>query len=621
MAEKKILERITSPADLKGLSYEELDRLAFELRAEIVATTSVRGGHLAPSLGAVELVIALQRVLECPKDKLVFDVGHQAYAHKLLTGRKDRFSTLRSFGGISGFPKIDESPYDAHDSGHASDSLSTALGFALARDMDKGDEAVAALIGDASFTGGMAMEALNDIGHRKTRLIIVLNDNGMSISPNVGGFAAYLAKVRMSRRYTDVRDQVEQRFNESGPFARLLMKGGNVVKESVKSLVLPGDTFLEGFGLTYIGPVDGHDIAALEEILQAAKRMEGPVVIHAVTVKGKGYQPAEERPDLFHGVGPFDIATGKPKSRHGAPSWTSVFSDELCKIAREDGRVVALTAAMAQGTGLDAFAREFPERFIDVGIAEEHAVTMASSLAMSGKVPVVAIYSTFLQRAYDQIMVNVGLQNQHVVFCLDRSGLVGADGPTHHGAFDLAYLRTVPNMRVLAPADGDELRAALRWAVAAQGPVAVRYPRGSAPAALGAGAAWEEGRARKLRAGADGAILALGRMVSVALEVADALAARGAELAVWDMRWAKPLDEAALAEAAGTGRVFTMEDGTLAGGFGSAVLEALASCGLAPRVRRFGLPDAFVTQGDTETLYESLGLDAASLAVAIGAEL
>lgn len=363
---EKILDTIESPADLADLSYEQLNRLAFELRAEMIAATSLHGGHLAPSLGSVELIIALHRVLDCPRDRLVFDVGHQAYAHKLLTGRRKRFKTLRTYEGISGFPKITESEYDAHDSGHASDSLSTALGYALARDLDGSDATIAALIGDASFTGGMALEALNDIGRANTPLLIVLNDNGMSISPNVGGFSTYLAKVRMSDQYTQLRNHVEDAFNASGTLGRLLMRGGNAAKESFKQFVLPGATFLEGFGVTYIGPVDGHDIQTLEEILRDAKALEGPVVIHAVTMKGKGYGPAEKNPALFHGVGPFDIASGTPKPKSNAnPTWTQVFSDELIKLAEDDSSIVAITAAMASGTGLSAFAKAYPERFFD----------------------------------------------------------------------------------------------------------------------------------------------------------------------------------------------------------------------------------------------------------------
>ena len=615
---EKILDTIESPADLADLSYEQLNRLAFELRAEMIAATSLHGGHLAPSLGSVELIIALHRVLDCPRDRLVFDVGHQAYAHKLLTGRRKQFKTLRTYEGISGFPKITESAYDAHDSGHASDSLSTALGYALARDLDGSDATIAALIGDASFTGGMALEALNDIGRANTPLLIVLNDNGMSISPNVGGFSTYLAKVRMSDQYTQLRNHVEDVFNASGTLGRLLMRGGNAAKESFKQFVLPGATFLEGFGVTYIGPVDGHDIQTLEEILRDAKALEGPVVIHAVTMKGKGYGPAEKNPALFHGVGPFDIASGTPKPKSNAnPTWTQVFSDELIKLAEEDSSIVAITAAMASGTGLSAFAKAYPERFFDVGIAEEHAVGMASSLALAGKKPVVAIYSTFMQRAIDQAIVNVGLQKAHVVFCLDRAGLVGDDGPTHHGVFDLVYLRMIPNMRILAPSSDEELRMALRCVMALEGPVAIRYPRGSAPVASGACEPWQEGHAVKIRDGADGALLALGRMVDVAREVAEVAARQGVELSIWDMRWAKPIDADALRDAAHTGRIFTLEDGVITGGFGSGVLELLSDMGESCPVRRFGIPDTFVTQGSVDKLFEVLGLDVESISAEV----
>ncbi len=615
---EKILDTIESPAGLADLSYEQLNRLAFELRAEMIAATSLHGGHLAPSLGSVELIIALHRVLDCPRDRLVFDVGHQAYAHKLLTGRRKQFKTLRTYDGISGFPKITESAYDAHDSGHASDSLSTALGYALARDLDGSDATIAALIGDASFTGGMALEALNDIGRANTPLLIVLNDNGMSISPNVGGFSTYLAKVRMSDQYTQLRNHVEDAFNASGTLGRLLMRGGNAAKESFKQFVLPGATFLEGFGVTYIGPVDGHDIQTLEEILRDAKALEGPVVIHAVTMKGKGYGPAEKNPALFHGVGPFDIASGTPKPKSNAnPTWTQVFSNELIKLAKEDPSIVAITAAMASGTGLSAFAKAYPERFFDVGIAEEHAVGMASSLALAGKKPVVAIYSTFMQRAIDQAIVNVGLQKAHVVFCLDRAGLVGDDGPTHHGVFDLVYLRMIPNMRILAPSNDEELRMALRCAMALEGPVAIRYPRGSAPVASDVCEPWQEGHAVKVRDGADGALLALGRMVDIAREVAEAAARQGAELSVWDMRWAKPIDADALRDAAHTGHIFTLEDGVITGGFGSGVLELLSDMGESCPVRRFGIPDTFVTQGPVDKLFEVLGLDAESISAEV----
>jgi 1-deoxy-D-xylulose-5-phosphate synthase len=616
----KILNTIDSPADLKGLSYEELDRLAFEIRAQMIAATSLHGGHLAPSLGAVELILALHRVLDCPRDRIIFDVGHQAYAHKLVTGRRECFNTLRTFDGISGFPKITESEYDSHDSGHASDSLSTALGYALARDLNGEDSVIAALIGDASFTGGMAMEALNDIGRANTPIIIILNDNGMSISPNVGGFAAYLAKVRMSSQYTSLRDQIEDAFNASGTVGRLLMKGGNAVKESFKQFVLPGSTFLEGFGITYIGPVNGHDTPMLERIITAAKELEGPVVIHAVTKKGKGYGPAEQNPASFHGIGPFDIETGKQAPKGITPTWTSVFSDEIVKLAADDEDIVAITAAMADGTGLHAFSQAYPDRFFDVGIAEGHAVGMASALALAGKKPVVAIYSTFLQRAVDQMIVNVALQKQHVVFCLDRAGLVGDDGPTHHGAFDLCYLRMIPGMRIIVPASDEELRAALRCALALEGPVAIRYPRGGAPVADAPCDDWEVGKAVQLREGADGALLAAGEMVEMATQVAAQLQTDGLDLAVWDMRWVKPIDDDAVSQAAKTGHIFTLEDNAITGGFGSAVLESLADARSTCHVKRFGLPDSFVSQGCIDRLFESIGLDVDSIAREIIAE-
>ena len=617
----EILDRVSSPADLADLSYDELDQLAFELRAHMVATTSINGGHLAPSLGAVELILALHRVYDCPHDRIVFDVGHQAYAHKLITGRKEQFKTLRTYQGISGFPKITESEYDTHDAGHASDALSTAYGYCLARDLDGTDRSIVALVGDASFTGGMAMEALNNIGHSGTRLVIVLNDNGMSISPSVGGFAAYLAKIRTSSAYLNIRSQVEDACKTGGKFGRAMLRGGNLVKESVKQLVLPGDTFLEGFGLTYLGPIDGHDIPTLEAILADAREMDGPVVIHAVTAKGKGYAPAEANPSQFHGIAPFDIATGKSVAPKKDPSWTQVFGEELVKLAAKNRNIVAITAAMEDGTGLAPFAKRFPKRFFDVGIAEEHAVTMASSLAMAGKTPVVAIYSTFLQRAFDQTIVNVALQKQHVVFAVDRAGLVGADGPTHHGAFDLSYLRLVPGMQVLAPSNDAELRAALRCAVYMSGPVAVRYSRGSAPKGTCAPEAWESGKAVLARQGTDASLLAVGDMVSVALQAAELLQQQGTGIAVYDMRWVKPVDAEAVAAACSAGPVFTLEDNTTVGGFGSAVLEAAAARGLRAHVTCFGLPDAFVGQGSVAELLEAVGLASAQVAQRIAEAL
>ena len=614
-----ILDRIGSPADLKELSYPELEQLAQELRSEMVSAASVHGGHLAPSLGAVEIIMALHRVLDCPHDRIVFDVGHQAYAHKLLTGRREAFKTLRTMGGISGFPKITESPYDSHNSGHASDALSTALGYALARDIDGENRTIAALVGDASFVGGMSLEALNEIGNSGTKVIIILNDNGMSISRSVGGFANFLGRARLDQRYISARDRIMDDLESRGRLGRLLAETGNAAKNATKQFLAPhGTMFFEGFGVTYVGPVDGHDLPNLEALIRDAREVEGPVLIHAVTTKGKGYGPAQERPDIFHGVGPFDVETGAKLSKGGAPSWTSVFSSELRAIAATDEDVVAITAAMPDGTGLSAFQKDYPRRFFDVGIAEENAVTMASSLAMAGKKPFVALYSTFAQRAFDQTLINVALQGQHVVFCLDRAGLVGEDGPTHHGAFDLSYMRLVPGMTVLAPSTDIELRSALRTAHALEGPVCVRYARGTALHEEGAKVeTWTRPCARQLRQGAHVSLLAVGTMVKPAMDASELLSARGVECAVWDMRWVKPVDAVAVAQAAACGCVVTVEENSVVGGFGSAVLEELARSGLSPAVTTLGLPDGFVTQGSPKELLASCGLDAAGIAASV----
>ena len=614
-----ILDRIGSPADLKELGYPELEQLASELRSEMVSAASVHGGHLAPSLGAVEIIMALHRVLDCPHDRIVFDVGHQAYAHKLLTGRREAFKTLRTMGGISGFPKITESPYDSHNSGHASDALSTALGYALARDIDGEDRTIAAVVGDASFVGGMSLEALNEIGNSGTKVIIILNDNGMSISRSVGGFANFLGRARLDQRYISARDRIMDDLESRGRLGRLLAETGNAAKNATKQFLAPhGTMFFEGFGVTYVGPVDGHDLPNLEALIRDAREVEGPVLIHAVTTKGKGYGPAQERPDIFHGVGPFDVETGAKLSKGGAPSWTSVFSSELRAIAATDEDVVAITAAMPDGTGLSAFQKDYPRRFFDVGIAEESAVTMASSLAMAGKKPFVALYSTFAQRAFDQTLINVALQGQHVVFCLDRAGLVGEDGPTHHGAFDLSYMRLVPGMTVLAPSTDVELRSALRTAHALEGPVCVRYARGTALHEEGAKVeTWTRPCARQLRQGGHASILAVGTMVKPAMDAAELLSGRGIECAVWDMRWVKPVDAVAVAQAAACGCVVTVEENSVVGGFGSAVLEELARSGLSPAVTILGLPDGFVTQGPPRELLASCGLDAAGIAARV----
>lgn len=618
---QRILDTISSPADLKDLSYEQLDELAKEIRGEIIAVCSMNGGHLASSLGAVELIIALHRVLNCPRDRIVFDVGHQSYAHKLLTGRLNRFETLRCEGGLSGFTRLNEGPYDSHDSGHASDSLSMALGYALARDLAGTDQRVAALIGDASISGGMALEALNFIGQSKTKLTIILNDNEMSISRNVGALSLYLGRARTSRTYLRARDGVENRLNQTGTIGRTLAIAGEVAKRSVKNLMVPGMLF-EDLGLTYIGPIDGHSIADVEEAVTRAQRIDGPVIIHAVTRKGAGYAPAEKRPDLFHGVGPFDIDTGKPlPSAPGPVKYTKVFGDALVREAEANPRIVAITAAMTDGTGLAPFARRFRNRFFDVGIAEENATAMAGGLALGGQLPVVAIYSTFLQRAFDQIATDVCLPNAHVVLALDRAGLVGADGPTHHGVFDIPYLRILPNMKVLAPSNEAELVDALHTALALSGPVALRYPRGAAEGVElpEKPQAWELGAAgERYQPAGQGdprvSILAVGRVVGRARAAADLLARKGISCRVTDMRWVKPVDEAAVREAASSQLVVTAEEGVVAGGFGSAVLESLSRQGLCPETLQLGIPDRFVEQGPVDSLLAKVGLSPEAIA-------
>ena len=622
--EHRILDVVESPADLKVLSEEELGILAQEIREQIVATTSKTGGHVASSLGAVEIILAVHSLIDAPKDKIVFDVGHQAYAHKLITGRRDRFDTLRSYHGISGFPRPSESPYDTHPSGHASDSLSVATGLAKARLLKGTDEKIVAIIGDASLSGGMAFEALNYMGQEQLPLVVILNDNEMSISRNVGALMRHLGNMRATSQYRDAREALQARLESSGVAGRALAAFGKNVKESMKQFVIPQSMIFEHLGIVCTAPIDGHNIHELRETLALVLAMDAPVLMHVVTKKGAGYEPALRDPERFHGVGPFDIRTGASTAApSSAPSYTSVFGAALVREAQADENVVAITAAMEGGTGLKPFAAAFPDRFIDVGIAEEQAVGMASGLAAGGKKPVVAIYSTFLQRAIDQMIIDVALPNHNVVFAIDRAGVVGNDGPTHHGVFDLVYTRMVPNMRVLAPSNEAELACALHTAFALGGPFAVRYPRGAGegvpvpeePAVL------EEGRARLVREGSDVALLAFGRMVSSASAAADLLAEQGVSARVLDMRWVKPLDAQAIADAAQTGLVVTVEDGVIAGGAGAGVLEELARQGLCPRTLVLGIDDEYVMQGKTELLMRDLGLDAAGVAQRVLATL
>ena len=614
----RILDCVSSPEDLKVLSDDELQILALEIREEIIKVTSKTGGHVASSLGAVEIILAVHSLINSPHDKFIFDVGHQAYAHKLVTGRLAEFPTLRQFGGISGFPRPKESPHDVHPSGHASDSISIALGLAQARKLQGGDEKVVALIGDASLSGGMAFEALNLIGQLQLPLVIILNDNEMSISKNVGGLMKHLGAIRTTTKYRQARDNAQAQLENAGALANAMVSFGRNVKESMKQFVLPQSSMMfEQLGILCTPPVDGHDIGALKELLSTALAADGPVLIHAVTKKGSGYKPAEDDPERFHGIGAFDIATGESiKKPATAPSYTSVFGKALVAEGNADERVVAITAAMRGGTGLDAFAEAIPDRFIDVGIAEENAVAMAAGLAIGGNKPVVAVYSTFLQRAFDQILINVALPELDVVFAIDRAGVVGADGSTHNGMFDIAYMRMVPHMRVIAPSNEAELVNALHTALSLEGPVAVRYPRGQAEGVQVPETPCElpYGKGDIRREGEDVCILAWGDMVRESLGAADLLEEQGIDARVVDMRWVKPLDHDAIKHAAATKLVVTVEDGVIAGGAGEGVMEVMRGMGSLTPALVLGVGDQFVTHGTQAQLLHSLGLDAEGIA-------
>jgi 1-deoxy-D-xylulose-5-phosphate synthase len=615
-----ILESINSPENLKRLPASRLPELAADLRRIIIQTCAVNGGHLAPSLGVVELTIALHRVFSTPSDKIIWDVGHQAYAHKLLTGRRDNFSTLRTLNGISGFPKCKESRHDVFDVGHSSTSISAATGFAVARDLDGRRSKVVAVIGDGSMTGGIAYEGINHAGHLNKDMIIILNDNEMSIAENVGALSNFLSRTASSEFVHRFKKSTES-FLKRLEVGKGVLQVARKMEEYFKGLLTPGMLF-EAFGFEYIGPVNGHDLPALIETLENVKKFDNSVLIHVLTKKGMGYTPAEDNPALFHGVGPFEIETGKVlKGKGGAASYTSVFGAAICKLAAEDDRIAAITAAMPDGTGLSGFSKEFPERFFDVGIAEQHGVTFAAGLAAGGYRPVFAVYSSFLQRAYDQVCHDVCLQNLPVTFAIDRGGVVGNDGPTHHGAFDLSYLRHLPNMTLMAPKDENELQHMLATAISLGSPAAVRYPRGN-----GIGVALDQtlaalpvGQAEVVREGHVGAILALGTMVHPALDVTAVLDAEGSTLTVVNARFVKPLDETliiALAEKFGI--LITIEENALQGGFGSAVLELLEQHGLSgTRVLRLGYPDSYIPQGEQHELRAMLGLDNAGILASI----
>lgn len=611
-----ILEKINEVNAVKKLPQEELAPLAQEIREFLIQSLSRTGGHLASNLGVVELTIALHRVLEFPQDKLIWDVGHQAYTHKILTGRREAFDSLRKFHGLSGFPKREESGCDSFDTGHSSTSISAGLGYVRARELLKEDYTVVSVIGDGALTGGMAFEAMNNASSLKKNFIIVLNDNEMSITRNVGGISQYLGNLRTATAYTNLKTELENSLKKIPRVGDGMVDALRKTKSSIKQFVIPG-MFFENMGITYLGPVDGHNIRQLVKVLSEAKRVEGPVLVHVLTQKGRGYDPAVRHPARFHGTAPFEIDTGIPSNRGGKASYTDIFSTVMRKMGDRNPKVVAVTAAMMTGTGLKRFGNMFPDRFFDVGIAEEHAVTFAAGMALGGLIPVVAVYSSFLQRAFDQILHDVCMQKLHVVFAVDRAGLVGSDGETHQGCFDLSYLSLMPNMTVLAPKNKWELSDMIKFAVDFDGPIAVRYPRGEAydelqeqraPIVLG--------RAETICEG-DGsaALLAVGSMVKTAMETAELLRKQGIRPAVVNARFVKPFDRDAVRRLAGEYRlVVTMEENVCTGGFGEQVQSYLASEGIHTPVLRAAIPDMFVEQGGVGELYRMLGIDAAGIA-------
>ena len=613
-----LLNQINAPADLKQLPQTDLPKLAAEIRQLIIETCAKNGGHIAPSLGVVELTIALHKVFNSPEDKLIWDVGHQAYAHKIICGRRDSFNSLRTLDGISGFPKRCESEHDVWEVGHSSTSLSAATGYAVARDLAGRTNKVVAVIGDGSMTGGIAFEGLNHAGHLNRDLVVVLNDNEMSIAENVGAVSGFLSRTSSSEFIHKFKRETEQLIKHAkSDMGQGAIRLARKIENSFKGLFTPAMLF-QAFGFEYIGPIDGHDLPLLLETMERVKKLDNAVLIHVITTKGKGYKPAEQNPSLFHGVGPFELETGKVlKGKGGAASYTAIFGNTLARLAEEDERVVAITAAMPDGTGLTNFAKQHPERFFDVGIAEQHGATFAAGLACEGKKPVFAVYSTFLQRAYDQVLHDVCIQNLPVVFALDRGGVVGNDGPTHHGVFDLSYLRHIPNMTLMAPKDENELQHMLKTAIDFNGPIALRYPRGN-----GYGVPLDQdlkpltiGKAELLREGADGVLVALGSMVYPALDAAAELATEGLDLSVVNARFVKPLDAELLLQLVKRfGRLVTLEENALQGGFGTAVLELLEEQGLQAQVLRIGYPDQYIEQGEQHVLRAMHGLDKEGIA-------
>lgn len=609
-----LLEKIKQPNDIKQICMEQLPKLAEEIRQFLLEHLSKTGGHLASNLGAVELTMALHYVFQLPEDKIIWDVGHQSYTHKILTGRKDGFDQLRMLGGMSGFPKRSESPCDAFDTGHSSTSISAGVGYVCARDLQNQDYHVISVIGDGALTGGMAYEALNNASSLKKNFIIILNDNEMSISENVGGISSYLSNMRTAESYHGLKTGVKNGLNKIPGIGPAAVKRIHKTKDSIKRLVIPG-MFFEDMGLTYLGPVNGHDCSRMIQVFQEAKKVQGPVLIHVKTEKGRGYDPAMRHPARFHGTSAFDLEHGLPLSSSGKANYTDIFSTVMRKFGDREEKVVAVTAAMPDGTGLKRFRNMFPERFFDVGIAEEHAVTFAAGLALGGMIPVVAVYSSFLQRAVDQIIEDVCLQNLHVIFAVDRAGLVGSDGETHQGCFDLTYLSMIPNMTVMAPKNKWELSDMMKFAVKYQGPIAIRYPRGEAYDGL------EEyrepickGRSEVLFEGKDIALLAVGSMVKTGVQVRELLLKDGETPTLVNARFVKPLDEKLLSRLAQKHKLFvTMEENVATGGFGSQVADYMRRMHPEVRVLTIALPDSFIEHGNPEKLKEKAGIDGVSV--------
>jgi 1-deoxy-D-xylulose-5-phosphate synthase len=604
------LEKINTLKDLRGLTVSELGLLADEIRPYITNVVSRTGGHLSSNLGVVELTIALHYVFNTPEDKIIWDVGHQCYTHKILTGRREQFETLRQDGGISGFPSRKESPFDVFDTGHASNSISVAVGLGEAKKKSLSDNKVVAVIGDGSLTGGMAFEALNHAGHLKSEIIVVLNDNEMSISKNIGALSSHLNKIMTGEFVSNVREEIKSRIKNLPGVGDKVYKVVRHVEEAIKGLVTPGMLF-EALGFTYVGPVDGHNLNHLIDNLRNIKRLKGPVLIHVITKKGRGYDHAEDDPARFHGISTFEVTTGNCIGT-GACTYTDVFGDTIVELARKDERIVAITAAMGLGTGLDLFSSLFPDRFYDIGIAEQHGVTFAAAFALGGYRPFVAIYSTFLQRAYDQVVLDVCLQNLPVVFAVDRSGIVGQDGPTHHGAFDVSYFRHMPNMIVMSPKDENELRHMLYSAYLSEKPAVVRYPRGEAHGVIMDETLKEIpiGTWEHLKDGMDIAIVACGNTVYPALSAAMELEGEGIHCSVINGRFVKPMDREMLVSLAReVPKILTVEENVLIGGFGSGVMEILSEEGMTVPVKRLGIPDAFLPHGSQGSLRKSIGID------------